>query len=600
VSTTEVRAGAFVGPYQVLFRLGKGGMGEVWAAARSREDLNFRSVCALKILRTRELTSNAAKMFFDEAKAAAALDHQSIVQTFDLGRDSDLLYIAMDLVRGPSLTALLQRLVIHRTRVPPIAVAHIGIQLASALDYAQTRASHEGKLLRLIHRDISPHNVLLDLSGTVRLTDFGVARTAIQDHESRVGTVRGKPSYMAPEQVMGEHIDARTDLFALGTVLHETASLRRLFGRSSPLKSMDAVLHHAPPRLTDTVPGFPEALAEVIHRALEKDPKQRFQSAAEMLKALMTTSRALGGTGDRSLVELIDKNFEAGTFSIDAKVEEALVAARNDPGGLPNIRVHQESQEMRSSADVAVVRAPTGAWPTVYAPDPLAPEALNAVRHELGIATPSESQPNVRDDLGAGSPYAEGSGSQPFVGLTPTRVSQWPVILMAVSAVFVAATAAYIVLRNTEEPNPPVVVEELDEKDEWHSPGPIVTPGPERPKAPEIPGEGTLGSGDVPEPVHPAPVDPRKPVISGNPGGKNLKRPSPSPKEPAVKPEAPIDYEAARAQVTKAFRVNKEKGGPLLSSLLEGGPETPPETLRLFHGQASAILRDAKRSARKD
>src|SRR5262249_38652848 len=140
-------------------------------------------------------------MFFDEAKAASSLQHAAIVPTVDLGRDGEVLFIAMDLVRGPSLTALLQRLVINKRTMSPAIVAYIGTQLATALDYAHERATFEGKKLKLIHRDVSPHNVLLDLAGNVRLTDFGVARTAIQEHESHVGTVRGKPSYMAPEQV---------------------------------------------------------------------------------------------------------------------------------------------------------------------------------------------------------------------------------------------------------------------------------------------------------------------------------------------------------------------------------------------------------------
>ena len=218
--SVDLDIGAHVGRYQLLFRLGKGGMGEVWAARRPHEAaLGFRKVVALKVLRQRELNANAVLMFLDEAKAASVLQHPAIVPTVDLGRDEGLLYIAMELVQGPSLTALLQRMVIDRGTVPPALVAHIGARLSSALDYAHTRAQYHGQLLRLVHRDVSPHNVLLDVhSGEIRLTDFGVARTSIQDHESKVGTIRGKPSYMAPEQVVGGDIDHRTDLFALGIV----------------------------------------------------------------------------------------------------------------------------------------------------------------------------------------------------------------------------------------------------------------------------------------------------------------------------------------------------------------------------------------------
>src|SRR5205807_556012 len=115
--------------------------------------------------RTKELHSNAAVMFFDEAKAASSLQHAAIVPTVDLGKDDDILFIAMDLVRGPSLTAVLQRLVINRRTMSPAVVAYLGTQLASALDYAHERATFEGLKLKLVHRDVSPHNVLLDLTG---------------------------------------------------------------------------------------------------------------------------------------------------------------------------------------------------------------------------------------------------------------------------------------------------------------------------------------------------------------------------------------------------------------------------------------------------
>src|SRR5262245_32950498 len=158
-------------------------MGEVWAASREESQFGFQKLIALKVLLDKEKDSNAAVMFFDEAKAASALQHHAIVPTVDLGRDGDVFYLAMEMVRGPSLTALLQRLVINKRRMTPAMVAHIGVNIASALDYAQTRATLEGRPLKLIHRDVSPHNVLLDLNSSVRLTDFGVARTAIQDHK---------------------------------------------------------------------------------------------------------------------------------------------------------------------------------------------------------------------------------------------------------------------------------------------------------------------------------------------------------------------------------------------------------------------------------
>jgi serine/threonine protein kinase len=404
--------GLKVGRYQLLFRLGKGGMGEVWAASQNEAAFGFQKLIAIKVLRTKEFTSNAALMFFDEAKAASALQHQAIVPTVDLGQDGDILYIAMDLVRGPSLTALLQRLVINKQTMSPALVAYIGAQVASALDYAHERATFEGQAIRLIHRDISPHNMLLDLNGAVRLMDFGVARTAIQEHMSTVGTVRGKPSYMAPEQVVGGDIDARTDLFSLGIVLYECSCLKRLFGRSNPVKSMDAVLHHTPKPLIDLVPGFPEPLWRVIEKALSKKPDDRYQRAADFAEALNAASRTLEGASmsPRSLCTLIDGNFPKDAFDLDGRVKEALASVKETADGekpspllgesdAPEVVETKLEPSNKSNPRVpaVVVTGFSGtrivSWPSAHAPDPLAPEAIEEARTTMFAAgTPSGLQ----------------------------------------------------------------------------------------------------------------------------------------------------------------------------------------------------------------
>lgn len=439
-----------VGRYQLLFRLGKGGMGEVWAAASNVSELAFQKLIALKVLRTQEMASNAAKMFFDEARAASALQHAAIVPTVDLGRDNDVLFIAMDLVRGPSLTALLQRLVINKASLSPAIVAHIGIQIASALDYAHERATFEGRPIRLVHRDVSPHNVLLDLNGSVRLTDFGVARTTIQTHESHVGTVRGKPSYMAPEQVVGGDIDARTDLFSLGIVLWESSSLKRLFGRSNPVKSMDAVLKHNPKPLTEMVESFPPVLGEVIGRALLKDPGQRYQRASELADALAAVLKTMPGasTVERDLSALIAANFPEDAFDLDGRVNEAMAISgsfggqpASDGGERTEGIVDPDTRSMRRLGTPQVDRGSGTplpgerssaaqrhhqtfvgglgtkvAWPTAHARDPLAPEAIEEARTQFAERTPS----GLEIVSGTSPAYVAAMGSSASMeGVTP-------------------------------------------------------------------------------------------------------------------------------------------------------------------------------------
>jgi serine/threonine protein kinase len=429
-------------------------MGEVWAAARE-SDLGFQKLVALKVLLSKEKDGNATIMFFDEAKAASALQHQAIVPTVDLGQDGDTLYLAMEMVRGPSLTALLQRLVINKRAMTPAMVAHIGINVASALDYGHARATLEGRKLQLIHRDVSPHNVLLDLNGAVRLTDFGVARTAIQDHKSRVGTVRGKPSYMAPEQVVGGDIDGRTDLFALGIVLYESACLKRLFGRSNPVKSMDAVLKHDPKPLTDFEPDFPVALWKVIEKALQKEPSGRFQTAAEMADALTEALRKLDrpSSAPVDLVALIGKNFESDAFDIESKVALAMAEAgisANEPAPDPTVA--------RSVVVSPVDLGTSVIWPTAYAPDPLAPEAIEEARTQFRALTPSASvamamhTPSV--DM---TPM---SGSFVVAPPPPQKSIAIPAAALAAAAL-VALTAVVVVTRpSPQSPQPDIPVEQ--------------------------------------------------------------------------------------------------------------------------------------------
>lgn len=594
--TGELAPGLLVdGRYQLLFRLGKGGMGEVWAAAQSQSALGFQKLIALKVLRTEEMTSNSAKMFFDEANAASALQHAAIVSTTDLGRDGDILYIAMELVRGPSLTAVLQRLVINKRAMSPALVAHLGVQIASALDFAQARATHQGQLLKLVHRDISPHNVLVDLNGSIKLTDFGVARTTIQSHESHVGTVRGKPSYMAPEQVVGGDIDARTDLFALGIVLYESACLKRLFGRSNPVKSMDAVMKHEPKPLLEMLPDFPPKLWAVIEKALKKDPKERYQSAAEMLDALNDAAKVLDGysAATRDLVGLIDKNFETGAFDIDGRVQEAMreVAQREAvhvglPAAMPAPTVAAAPMVSPFSPDLGGTKA---AWPSAYAADPLAPEAIEEARTQFRAVTPSQTPAmTYADSLRSISQSGSHASLTGYTGaIAPRRRSALPAAMLGTAAVVLLGTAAYVVgFGKKPVAPPPVVITETAQAAE--------EPPTEVGVAPRVPAVTAREGDPPPSKAEPEPADrnnTRRPTPTKDRPATTIKAPESAPKE--APPEAVTAMEVFR-EIKKAQKKNATEAGKLLSTLGELGlkePETPnaSRTTALLQ-----LMRDAK------
>jgi serine/threonine protein kinase len=580
----EFEAGMLVGRYQLLFRLGKGGMGEVWAATVNQSQFDFQKQIALKLLRSKDLHTNAATMFRDEAKAASELQHSAIVSTVDLGQDGDILFIAMDMVRGPSLTALLQRLVINKRKMSPGIVAYIGKQISSALHYAHDRAVVDGQKLKLVHRDVSPHNVLLDLNGSIKLTDFGVARTAIQEHLSHVGTVRGKPSYMAPEQVAGADIDARTDVFALGIVLYESSCLKRLFGRSNPVKSMDAVMKHKPRPLTEIDPSFPEPMWLVIEKALKKNPEHRFANAGEMHDALEAASRGLDGatSAPRDLVELIGKNFEPDAFDIDSRVQEILAEVgmkERREVGLP-APTTQDAEPVVQGIQPPMVGTKV-AWPSAHAPDPLAPEAIEEARTQFRALTPSASAamlPAISSDgfTPSGIEMTPVGTHSAYFQPPPAR-KKWlvPALVLSSAAIVMIGTVAVVLqtrdkaieqstAQRVEPPPPPAAAVGVSQKE---------LPPPPPPPPPPV------AKAD-PEPKR-APAPPPKTVTT--------KRKAPPPPPPPPKKVADATYAEVLDLVTRVKRIDPDKGRAMFPSLIEAGRSNTKELNRL-RAEAKSIL----------
>lgn len=585
----ELAPGMLIGRYQLLFRLGKGGMGEVWAAGNNHSALGFRKLVALKVMRTLDVTSNAAVMFFDEAKAASVLQHAAIVNTTDLGQDGDILYIAMDLVKGPSLTALLQRLVITKNAMTPAMVAHIGIALASALDYAHARALVNGKPLKLVHRDVSPHNVLLGLNGSIRLTDFGVARTAIQDHESRVGTVRGKPSYMSPEQVVGGTIDGRCDLFALGIVLYESACLKRLFGRSQPVKSMDAVMKHVPKPVPDVVPDFPQTLWSVIRKALKKDPNSRFESAAEMCAALTHAAQGLEGfdSAGRELVDLVHRVFEPGAFDTDARVQEAIdqlgpqeVAQGERAEQQPALTVAgPQRRRAEPDAGIQVVAAPKNmAWPSADASDPLSPEALEVAHTAYRpVATPiAMAALPMRVTSGSMDAVTPYSTQQSFGAMQARKErSSTPALVATAAALVLVGTTAFVIASGPRQ--------STEVQTQTQRARPSAAPGIAA--QPRITAQVPRRTAPVTAPAQAQPDKKLEPAAK-----VRRTRPAPQPAKVAPAPTPDATFNEVRSLVKKVRAIDGQRGKEMFATMMEAG-RTNQTALNTLRTEAQRILR---------
>ena len=260
-----------IGRYKVLGELGRGAMGIVYKA----EDPNLDRVVALKTIvleADAEGRKEYEKRFFLEAKAAGKLNHPNIVTVYDFGEEDGVAYLAMELVEG---TDLRERLKDSKGEgLPAIDAVDIAQQIAEGLGYAHERG--------IVHRDIKPGNIMLQRRGQAKIMDFGLARMRVADHKTSTGMVLGTPKYMSPEQVAGQPVDQRSDVFSLGIVLHEMLTGTRLFAGEDTPQIMHNVVHveHDPP--SHTKPELPSMLDFVVARALKKDPTLRYQDAFEL------------------------------------------------------------------------------------------------------------------------------------------------------------------------------------------------------------------------------------------------------------------------------------------------------------------------------
>ncbi|HJL19675.1 MAG TPA: serine/threonine-protein kinase, partial [Sandaracinaceae bacterium LLY-WYZ-13_1] len=291
------------GPYELVRRLGTGGMAETYLGVRRGPGGFEQEVCVKRILPAFESDPELVRQFLEEARLAAQLRHSNIVQVVDFGEVAGSHYLALELVDGMDLRTLLRRMR-ERSRPlePPLAV-YVGLELAAALDAAHRPGRGRPPV---IHRDISPSNVLLSRAGEVYLTDFGIARAIGSKRRTDSGVVRGKVPYMAPEYAMHGAFDARSDLFSVGVVLYEALAGRRPFDGLTDLDTLTRIQEGRHDRLDAVRPGLPPALVATVERLLHPHPEQRPQSAGALLEALADVSPP--PTVARQLGELVRRN----------------------------------------------------------------------------------------------------------------------------------------------------------------------------------------------------------------------------------------------------------------------------------------------------
>jgi TonB family protein len=276
--------GARFGQYVLLEKIATGGMAEVWKA-RMRGVEGFQKLVAIKkILPHLSDNQEFVEMFVDEAKLAAQLSHNNIIHIYDLGKIVNSYYIAMELIDGQDLKSILRRSEERGQPIPVELALFIGSKIASALDYAHRKRGFDDKELGLVHRDVSPQNVLISYEGDIKLCDFGIAKAASKASHTQAGALKGKLQYMSPEQAWGKKIDRRSDVFALATVMFEMLTGRKLFTGESELSILEQVREARVVRVSDYNDEASEEIDQIITKALQKEPDARYQSAGEMAR----------------------------------------------------------------------------------------------------------------------------------------------------------------------------------------------------------------------------------------------------------------------------------------------------------------------------
>ena len=275
-----------LGRYELLQPLGVGGMAQVFKARALGPGGFCRDVVVKRILPEHGRDPEFIRMFVDEAKILGMLHHPNVVQAYDFGEDDGVLFLALEYVEGPSLSRVLRTLRGANKRMPPAIVAFVAREICRALECVHELRDDQNRPLGAIHRDVTPSNVILTPAGEVKLLDFGVATFKDALQATKSGTVKGKPAYLAPEQLEGKSIDGRVDLFALGIVMHEMLTLQHLFAGDSDLGTVKQIMEMDIPRPSAHRNDVPETLDQTVMRALERDRDRRFASAKEMAAAL--------------------------------------------------------------------------------------------------------------------------------------------------------------------------------------------------------------------------------------------------------------------------------------------------------------------------
>lgn len=383
------------GKYVLLRKLATGGMGEIFLAKQVGPS-GFEKLLVIKrILAHHHDKNDYLDMFLSEAKLVARLTHNNIIQIHEMGQIDGDYFIAMEYVRGKSLRDIIDKLRAKGAQMPVAYVLDLAIKLCDGLDYAHGAQDLRGRAMNIIHRDVNPHNVLISYSGDLKLIDFGIAKSEMASVNTATGTIKGKFVYMSPEQSAADPIDSRSDIFSLGIVLYELATLENPFVRQNVVLSLEAIQRHdvEPPETKRKDVG---ALTPLLQKALSKDPDDRYQNCLELREDL----RALFRSGDVSPEEEDIEVYLNQLFADDIREEDTLLAeadsatsppksASNRPSGISYSFAEEDDSDITRSG-----RLPTGK-PRLITSKPFSDDEVTMSGDEERLAARSRRQSEI-------------------------------------------------------------------------------------------------------------------------------------------------------------------------------------------------------------
>jgi serine/threonine-protein kinase len=345
------------GRYQLLERIGKGGMAEIFRAVSGGIEGWSRLFVIKRIRPEKSQSREFIRMFCEEARLCAMLHHPNIVQVYDFGQINGSYFLAMEYLRGKDLSTVMRAVRAEHTAIAPSTAAFIAQQAAVGLHHAHTLVDGNRQPVRIVHRDVTPSNIMLLRTGAVKILDFGIAKDVGQGEteiaETDAGQVKGKLAYLSPEQVRAQPLDGRSDVFALGVVLWEMLTGQRLFSADSEFQTMRNVLMMAVPPPSSVRAGIPAGLDAIVARALERDRERRYSAAAAMaadLEQVVHTERFVG----QAIPQLLERLFgEEPSMVTPAPDDKYLNAEPSDVviAKAPVPRSKSSSDGSRSSLD---------------------------------------------------------------------------------------------------------------------------------------------------------------------------------------------------------------------------------------------------------